>query len=233
MQNLNDERYKSTLAFVDLLFNILVGFIMLFLIAFLLINPVSKKKDVESQSRFLIIMTWSDKSASDIDLWVKLPDGCFVGFSHKECGVVHLDRDDLGHTNDTTVNIDGKQILVNKNTETISIRGPLVGRLYVSAHFYRRAENTDPKGQPIEIQVKLVKVTPYTEIYNVKKVLLAEGDEAFIPTFEITSEGKIVDIHDTKVSAVPTSSVNATRDIPNPTTPPTTPQNFWNQIPGR
>lgn len=231
MQNLNDERYKSTLAFVDLLFNILVGFIMLFIIAFLLINPVSKKKDIESQSRFLVILTWSDKSASDIDLWMKLPDDCYVGFNHKECGVVHLDRDDLGHTNDTTVTIDGKTLVVNKNIETISIRGPLVGRMYVSAHFYRRAENTDPKGQPLEIEVKLIRVTPYTEVYKVKKVLLQDGDEAFLPSFEITSEGKIIDIQDSRVSAVPVGSVNATREPGVP--PPVNPQNFWERNFGR
>lgn len=35
-------KYSSNLAFVDLLFNLLIGFASLFVIAFLMINPIAK-----------------------------------------------------------------------------------------------------------------------------------------------------------------------------------------------
>ena len=38
-------KYKSTIGFTDMLFNILVGFAFLFIIAFLLIKPEAKKQD--------------------------------------------------------------------------------------------------------------------------------------------------------------------------------------------
>ena len=60
-------RYFSSTAFIDLLFNIIVGVAFLFLIAFILINPVSKKHDVESKADFLIILEWDSKSHDDID----------------------------------------------------------------------------------------------------------------------------------------------------------------------
>ena len=41
----SNEHFKSTLGFIDLLFNILVGFAFLFIIAFLLIKPEAKKVD--------------------------------------------------------------------------------------------------------------------------------------------------------------------------------------------
>ena len=46
-------RYKSSLAFTDLLFNILIGFAFMFIIAFLLINPVQKDADIEAKAEFM------------------------------------------------------------------------------------------------------------------------------------------------------------------------------------
>ena len=41
------EKYKSTIGFTDMLFNVLVGFAFLFIVAFLLIKPEAKKEDFE------------------------------------------------------------------------------------------------------------------------------------------------------------------------------------------
>ena len=39
--------YGSQVAFIDLLFNTLVGFVFLFVMAFILINPIAKKSNVD------------------------------------------------------------------------------------------------------------------------------------------------------------------------------------------
>lgn len=59
------KKYSSNLAFVDLLFNLLVGFTCLFIIAFLMINPISKKGVVEPPVKLMIEMRW-DKEVSGI-----------------------------------------------------------------------------------------------------------------------------------------------------------------------
>ena len=41
-----ERKYHSNLAFNDLLFNVMLGFVLLFIIAFLLINPPTKKDEV-------------------------------------------------------------------------------------------------------------------------------------------------------------------------------------------
>ena len=64
-------KHRTGWGFVDLLFNLLVGFTFMFLIAFLLINPVAKKKDFDPKAEFLLILTWNDKSDKDIDMWVQ------------------------------------------------------------------------------------------------------------------------------------------------------------------
>ena len=70
---MNNEKYKSTIGFTDLLFNILVGFAFLFIIAFLLIKPEAKKKDFDRNAEFVVIMEWDKEAKGDIDLYVEDP----------------------------------------------------------------------------------------------------------------------------------------------------------------
>ena len=65
-------RTGSNLAFNDLLFNVLIGFVMLFVIAFLLINPIAKKADIPVKAEFVIVLEWDNESHTDLDLWVQL-----------------------------------------------------------------------------------------------------------------------------------------------------------------
>ena len=100
-------QYKSSLAFTDLLFNIVLGFAFMFIIAFLLINPVEKDAEIEAKAEFMIIMEWDDQSAYDIDLWMMDPVGNIVGFPNMHAGLLHLDKDDLGQSNDSVILADG------------------------------------------------------------------------------------------------------------------------------
>ena len=52
-------RYNSNLAFVDLLFNLILGFAFLFIVAFFLINDPTEDKDVEAKVEYMIIMAVS------------------------------------------------------------------------------------------------------------------------------------------------------------------------------
>ena len=92
----SQSRYKSTLAFTDLLFNVLIGFAFLFIIAFILINPITEEAHIKAKAEFMVIMEWDDKSNYDIDLWMQDPLDTIVGFPNKESGWLHLDKDDLG-----------------------------------------------------------------------------------------------------------------------------------------
>src|SRR6056300_624089 len=89
-------KYKNTLGFVDLLFNLLIGFVFLFLLAFILINPVAKKDTFEPKAEYLIVLTWNDRSRNDIDLWIKDDADNIVSFKGKDIALMNLDRDDLG-----------------------------------------------------------------------------------------------------------------------------------------
>ena len=192
------DRYKSTIAFVDLLFNILVGFVFLFLVAFLMINPVAKKADVDKKAEFLITMTWPHDSPQDIDLWVMDPLKNKVGFSSKEMGLTHLERDDLGWANDV-VNVGGKITTLNQNIENTTIRGIVPGDYYVSVHFYGRNQLFR---DPIPVTVKIEKINPYGIIYEATRNLTAEGQTMNYVRFTVDDRGVVTAIDNSNESAV-------------------------------
>ena len=71
--------YNSNTSFLDILFNTLVGFVLLFIIAFLLISPVKKKKEIEQKAEYVISVTWPGGLSDDVDSWLQDPTGkiCF------------------------------------------------------------------------------------------------------------------------------------------------------------
>ena len=73
-------KYKSTIGFTDMLFNILVGFAFLFIVAFLLIKPEQKKEDFERRAEFVVVMEWDHDQPDDIDLYVRDPIGKIASF---------------------------------------------------------------------------------------------------------------------------------------------------------
>ena len=61
--------YNSNLAFIDLLFNLILGFVFLFIVSFILINEPTKKEGIEQKAEFMIIMNWDSDHNKDIDLF--------------------------------------------------------------------------------------------------------------------------------------------------------------------
>lgn len=187
MSKLKSRRKTGQLAFNDLLFNVLVGFVMLFVIAFLLINPITKKNDVPSKAEYLIILEWDDDVPDDVDLWVQRDGDRSTGFSNKVNAPVHLDRDDLGHSNDRVV-IDGRTQVIYSNIETTTIRGNAVGDYYVAVHFYSQ------KTQEVNYSVTVMKVNPFKQVYSIPGVLTRAREIQRLPAFSVDKDGKVVEV---------------------------------------
>ena len=201
---MNNEKYKSTIGFNDLLFNILVGFDFLFIIAFLLIKPEAKKKDFDRNAEFVIIMEWDKEAKGDIDLYVEDPLQAKCSFRQNVANFMHLDKDDLGSVNDTVVNADGTISTVKINREVITIRGIIAGEYIINTHYYseRNYSNIDnrldmasnPKTKPKELTVKveLHKVNPYTILWVGEKKFSAKGQEETFVRFRLDQAGKVL-----------------------------------------
>ena len=202
-----DPRYVSNVAFTDLLFNIVVGLAFLFLLAFILMNPIAKEKDVEEKSDFIIVMTWDDESGDDIDLWVRDPNGHIVSFRNRGIGFMHLDRDDLGLSNDKVQGPDGKIIYVYRNKEVVSLRGYSEGKYTVNVHVYNKKPWKDKKMYRSNIKVELIKLNPYSEVAQAEFIAVGRGQEFTAFHFTLDADGKVIKLSDEREPMIGAKSV--------------------------
>lgn len=186
-------KYSSSLAFNDLLFNVLIGFVILFIITFLLINPITKKNDIPQKAEFMLMLEWDDQSKDDLDIWVKADGQQPVSFKGKGRGLWHLDRDDLGTKNDIAI-VDGEPVTLFVNREVATMRGIQPGNVMVNVHVY-----TKRLSDPVVFKITLLKINPYREIY-VRQELALEQNQVFVmPAFTVDSEGNITDVYNSDV----------------------------------
>jgi hypothetical protein len=186
------DQYKSSVGFTDLLFNLLVGFVFLFIVAFILINPITKKQDVPKKAEWIIVIEWNETLNDDIDLWVQDPRGNTVAFVKKEAGVMNLEKDDLGHANDWIVDEYGERTYIPINREVVTLRGNVAGEFKVAAHVFsmRPKSQQDPdKEQWITVQV--IKINPYRERINYRYTYQWKGQQISLVNFTLNAEGKM------------------------------------------
>ena len=198
-------RFKSSIGFIDLLFNILLGFAFLFIVAFLLIKPEAKKKDFDRRAEFIVILEWDHDASDDLDLYVQDPEGERVSFRLPRINFMHLDKDDLGKANDTVVNADGTRTTILLNREVVTIRGIMPGEYVINAHYYStrnyntlvtelgdtNVANQKPK-KDLTVRVELHKVTPYETLWTGEKKFTHKGQEETFVRFSIDKDGKLI-----------------------------------------
>lgn len=183
--------------FTDLLFNALLTFTFLFLIALLLMNPTAKSGIINPKAEFMITVSWPDHSPDDIDTWVEGPKGQMIWFKRPQEGLMHLDRDDRGAVNDMQL-IDGKEIINPLNQEIVSIRGRPSGEFVVNIHYYRSQTL-----QAIPVTVYLAEVNPTLKVLHYATTTLQrEGEERTAVRFSITPQGQVTAINTLQKSLV-------------------------------
>ena len=185
---MNDPRYRSSFGFIDLLFNLLVGFVFLFMLAFMLINPVAKKETIKPKAEYFIILEWDGEKPYDLDIWVKDNLGHVVSFRRPDDALIHLERDDLGTINDTYYDADGKLVYLKENRETVAIRTNEPRNYLVTIHFYNARKNPAPL---VHATVKLIKINPYREEFHKKLFFSQEGQELPAMVFRIDYNGSV------------------------------------------
>jgi hypothetical protein len=209
-------KYKSTIGFTDMLFNILVGFAFLFIVAFLLIKPEAKKEDFERKAEFVVVLEWDHDQPDDIDLYVQDPTRSKVHFRLPITNFMYLDKDDLGYANDIVKNVDGTITKVNINREVVTIRGIIPGEYIINVHYYSSRNWTGqgtfrntadivservsvdrhgqgkPTGKQLTVKIELHKVDPYKIWWIGEKTFTHRGQEETFVRFTIDQTGKQV-----------------------------------------
>lgn len=172
--------------FIDLLFNALLGFTFLFLVAVIFMNPEARKGRINLKAEYIISVTWPEHLADDIDLWVQDPTGETVSYLNKEASWLHLDRDDRGEINDTVM-IDGREVIYPINQEVVTLRGIIPGEYTVNLHYYAAAGTG-----PVDALVKVEKVNPTLRTVFVRRLNLTRQDEEQTAVrFTLDLEGQV------------------------------------------
>ncbi len=187
-------KYSNNLAFTDLLFNLLIGFTSLLLIAFLLINPIAEEGKIDPRSEFIITSSWDDESSIDIDLWVKGPDDTIVGFPSKDGRYMVLERDDLGDTNDL-IQLNGDTILIQRNLETLSINAIVPGEYIVTVHNYSTSVNNENEEYPTPVTIDIMDMNPFSLDMS-RSVKVRVKEEVPVFSFMVDEDGNIYDMND-------------------------------------
>ncbi len=176
--------------FTDLLFNALLGFTFLFLVAIMFMNPDAKSGIIDPKAEYILTITWADNSPDDIDVWVEDPEGQILWFRTPEVGLLNLDRDDRGLVNDT-ITIAGEEVQNPLNQEVVTLRGVVQGEYIVNLHYY-----SSETGTPVDVNVRLVKVNPKLEVIYYGTVNLEKrGDEKTAVRFKIGRDGDVYGIN--------------------------------------
>lgn len=182
-------RYQSD-PFTDLLFNALLGFTFLFLVAIMYMNPESKTGNVNLKADYILTVNWPDFDPDDIDVWVEDPQGRVIWFRNPAAGLMHLDRDDRGMLNDT-ITVNGREIQNPLNQEVVTIRGVEPGEYVVNLHYYATETH-----KPVEVKVRLAKVNPVLKVVYYGSVTLEKvGTEKTAFRFRIGPGGEVTDIN--------------------------------------
>lgn len=187
-------RYRSTppVSFLDLLWNTLLGFVVLFVLAFISISDEkSQSKGLPTLGEYAVVVKWDDKSEDDVDTYVSDPNGNIAFFRAREVGLMHLERDDLGASNDTTKSDDGNIIKVEGNEERVILRGIVPGEYIVNVHMFRKRDPT-----PTKVGVSLLDIQGRGGTVTEREITLEkDGDEETAFRFTLTTEGRVTDIN--------------------------------------
>ena len=192
-------------AFLDVLFNLLSIFVAFFFVCFVLIDPIGEddKHDIPSEAEYLIVMTWDNNIDVDIDLWVMDDKQKWVGFQWKTRDYLHLERDDMGVTEDIIYDdgliSESQRYKDQLNEETVVFRGRPEGTYTVNAHYYRGDYTVVPNSTPIyhnttvTVEIKLVRVNPrYEVIFVTRQEMWERNQEITFFNFDIDEDGRVV-----------------------------------------
>jgi hypothetical protein len=184
----------SNTAFLDIIMNMMMVFMVLFALAALQIRPEVKEKRkpvLPTDGKFALVLTWPDKSKSDVDLYVMDPTGRVAFFRQRDVGLMNLEYDDLGQRSDMQDTAHGK-IAIEKNMERTILRGVVPGEYVVNVHMYSMLEH-----EPIDVTVRLFRlIGDDTEIIKKTKRLTFHGHEVTMFRFTLTADNQVRNVNE-------------------------------------
>lgn len=188
-------RNSSSVASLDVTTNTLMGFIILFILSFILAvlaKLQEEEKRIDTSGEYLILVIWDKSSDDDVDTHVRDPAGNHLFYDKREAGLMHLERDDRGKFNDVSqAGPDGKPIDVEHNEERAVIRGVVPGEYIVNIHMFKKAEQTLNN-----VKVSLIKLRGKdATVFEIEMPFSTQGDEQTAFRFTLKVDGAVTNIN--------------------------------------
>lgn len=225
--NNNRYRFGNLLGYVDIVMNLLMGFIVLFIFAFMLMKvDTSKNKNPELlkyKAKVIIHLHWDDKSNTDLDLWVRSSNPTnIVSFRQKESPNMWLDHDSQGASSNKVTMADGTVKETFGNDEVVQFKECTNTRVNVNIHTYNTSD--DKSTFPLPATVEVIMPTSFKRVLT-KTLLIPStvGGEVTAFSFNLNEQCKISDVDEnTYVPFVyDVLNQNNTPSTPNSTAPST------------
>lgn len=179
------KKYMNNTGMLDILFCMLFFFFILTVLEAAFIKQENKKPTVQQKAEYVITIEWPAELEDDIDTYCEDPLGNLVHYRQKAAGLMHLDRDDLGRSNDTVRTPYGN-FRYEKNREILTLRGFIPGEYTLNVHRFNASSN-----RPVPVTITIEKVNPWGLVFTKKVVLQNGGDELTVTRFTIDRQGNI------------------------------------------
>lgn len=142
-------------------FDLLVNMVIVFAIIALISVPRQKQAQIETLGYYAITMTWPKGYQSDIDLWIRAPDGGIIYYANSDSDGVSLEHDDLGSPD-------------TQNYERAILRQVEPGEYVMNAMYYKQY----PGEPPVHVHVELWRLQGQDrKITEADVVLSSQGQE--------------------------------------------------------
>jgi len=162
--------YENNDSTLDVFMNMLMFFLFMFVILLVQANPKKADKSVKVKAEFVITVQWPDDRNDDIDTYFEDPQGHLVHYRQKAKGLMHLDRDDLGSSNDQIQLPDGKWVKIKTNKEIVTLRGIIKGEYTINVHLFNKRDKDNVTGIPVQVTIE--KLNDYKMVYFREVILL-------------------------------------------------------------
>lgn len=185
--------------FTVVLFKALQVVAFLFFMALLALRAEPNPGKIDKKAEFIITMRWPDRHPDDVDLYVQDPAGKLVWYNQKDAGLMVLERDDRGDTNDFAL-VELRKIPLPIREELVSIRGLIPGEYTVNVHLYHHIAS-----DPVPVSVKIEKLNPTVQVVDYRTLFLDHTDEEkTVLRFTLGDDGAVLRTNEVEKSLIDT-----------------------------
>jgi hypothetical protein len=177
--------------------NLLMCFIVLFVLAFILIKVVSdkdKQTALQPKGKVIIHLHWDDKSDTDLDLWVRTDNPRrIVSFREKDVSNMWLDHDSQGIKSNQVIMSDGSIKETFGNDEIVQMKECTNTRVDVNVQTYKLSN--DITEYPLSATVEVIMPPSYDKIITKTFTMSGvKGEEKTAFSFDLDEDCKISNV---------------------------------------